>query len=198
MKAAGIVFALFLLAFSSRGLARAAELDPGGHIRADLLNAALTAMDTAGPEAGATGRLVVVDYSRHSSEERLFVVDLETGGVTAYRAAHGLGSDPDHDGYLDSFSSVAGSQASPEGLFRMAEEYRGKHGRSVRMDGLEAGNRTARARAIVIHAAWYAEPSFLAGHGKLGRSNGCIVFSAADLAAFLEDVPEGTLIFVGK
>ena len=56
---------------------------------------------------------------------------------------------------------------------------------------------TAR-HGIVIHAADYAEPAFLAQHGKLGRSNGCIVFSKADLKTFLADVPQGTLIFVGK
>ena len=59
-------------------------------------------------------------------------------------------------------------------------------------------NRTARSRAIVIHSASYAEPAFVQRHGKLGRSNGCIVFSTADLARFVDEVPEGTLIFVGK
>jgi hypothetical protein len=173
-------------------------LDPGGLIRPDLLDAALAAKAQTAPGAAATGRLVVVDYSRHSSLERLYVVNLETGAVTAYRAAHGRGSDPDHDGFLDKFSSVPGSNASPEGAFRLAETYHGQHGRSVRLDGLDETNRTARARAIVIHAAAYAEPEHLARHGNLGRSFGCIVFSAADLARFLEDVPEGTLIFVGK
>lgn len=198
MTAARPVFALILMVFFLAGLSRAAELDPEGLIRPDLLTAALEAAEAVHPDGAATGRLVIVDYSQHSSEKRLYVLNLETGAVTAYRAAHGLGSDPNHDGYLDSFSSVPGSQASPKGLFRLAEEYHGRHGRSARMDGLDDGNRTARARAIVIHAAWYAEPGFLAQHGKLGRSNGCIVFSAADLARFMDEAPEGTLIFVGK
>ncbi|MFN7054543.1 murein L,D-transpeptidase catalytic domain-containing protein [Hyphomonas sp.] len=198
MKTAGLLFTLFLLAFSIVSPAWANPLDPEGRIRPELLAAALQARDAAAPERTTADKLVIVDYSLHSSEERLFIVNLETGAVTAYRAAHGLGSDPDHDGYLDSFSSVPGSQASPEGLFRLAEAYHGQHGRSARMDGLEDSNRNARARAIVIHAAWYAEPGFLARHGKLGRSNGCIVFSAADLARFLDEVPEGALIFVGK
>lgn len=198
MRIAGLLLALFLLAFFGAGPAGATELDPEGRVRQDLLEAAVAAMENAGPDTASTGRLVVVDYSRHSSLERLYVVNLETGAVTAYRAAHGLGSDPNHDGYLDSFSSVPGSSASPEGAFRLAETYYGQHGRSARLDGLSDANRNARARAIVIHAAWYAEPGFLAQHGKLGRSNGCIVFSAADLTRFLEEVPEGTLIYVGK
>jgi hypothetical protein len=191
--------ALFLLGiFGLTALAGAAPLDPDGLIRPALLERAVTAMEAHDGESRNTGKLVVVDYSLHSSKERLFVIDLETGAVSAYRTAHGLGSDPDHDGYLDSFSGKSGSQASPEGTFRFAEEYQGKHGQSFRLDGLDETNRTSRARAIVIHSASYAEPAFLSRHGKLGRSNGCIVFSKADLARFVDEVPEGTLIFVGN
>lgn len=191
--------ALFLMAFLALAVpALAQPLDPDGLIRPALLERAVEAMEAHDGEGRNTGKLVVVDYSLHSSKERLFVIDLATGAVSAYRTAHGLGSDADHDGYLDSFSSVSGSQASPEGTFRFAEEYIGKHGQSFRLDGLDDTNRTSRARAIVIHSASYAEPAFLSRHGKLGRSNGCIVFSKADLARFVDEVPEGTLIFVGK
>ncbi|MFN7164372.1 MAG: murein L,D-transpeptidase catalytic domain family protein [Hyphomonas sp.] len=191
--------ALFLLAISGvTAFAHAKTLDPGGVIRPELLERAVAAMEARGSAGHATGTLVVVDYSLHSSRERLFVIDLETGAVSAYRTAHGRGSDPDHDGYLDSFSDVPGSAASPEGLYRTAETYQGGHGRSLRLDGLDKTNANARARAIVIHSAVYAEPGHLKTHGKLGRSYGCIVFSAADLASFLDQVPEGTLIFVGK
>jgi len=191
--------ALFLLAFLSLcGAAQPQTLDPGGLIRPELLDRAVEAVDARGHEGRAPGKLVVIDYSLHSSQERLFVIDLETGAVTTFRAAHGLGSDADHDGYLDSFSGVSGSQASPEGAFRFAEEYTGKHGQSFRLDGLDAANKSSRARAIVIHAADYAEPAFLKQHGKLGRSNGCIVFSAADLTRFAASIKQGTVIFVGK
>ena len=190
---------LMLLALMAACLpARAGELDPGGLIRPALLERAVEAMESPAYTEHVAGLLVVVDYSLHSSQERLFVVDLKSGAVSAYRTAHGLGSDPNHDGLLDFFSSVSGSQASPEGVFRLAEEYQGKHGQSFRLDGLDDINRNSRARAIVVHSAWYAEPGFLKQHGKLGRSNGCIVFSKADLARFIGEVPEGTLIFVGK
>jgi hypothetical protein len=190
---------LLLLVFAAvTQPAHAQSLDPKGLIRPELLDRAVVAMEARGHDGHSTGKLVVVDYSLHSSRERLYVIDLETGAVSAYRTAHGLGSDPDHDGYLDSFSGKSGSQASPEGTFRFAEEYTGKHGESYKLDGLDATNKTSRDRAVVIHAAWYAEPAFLKQHGKLGRSNGCIVFSKADLTRFTEEVPEGTLIFVGK
>lgn len=195
IRAAGSLLIAFL-AFAAP--ANAQTLDPDGQIRPELLARAVVAMDARGPSGHETGRLVVVDYSLHSSKDRLFVIDLETGAVTTYRTAHGKGSDADHDGYLDSFSDVPGSSASPEGLYRTAEEYHGGHGRSLRLDGLDKTNANARSRAIVIHSAVYAEPEHIAKYGKMGRSNGCIAFSAAELASFLDEVPKGTLIFVGK
>ena len=178
--------------------AAAIPLDPQGLIRPELLGEALASLKAHG-DAAAQTHLVVVDYARRSSEPRAFIVNLETGLVEeAFRAAHGSGSDRDHDGYLDNFSDVPGSSASPEGAYLLAEQYVGKHGKSLRLDGLDPTNANARARAIVIHAADYAEPSFLKKWGKLGRSNGCIVFSKKDLATFLKDVPRRTLIYVGK
>lgn len=189
--------ALAFFAFTALG-AQAVPLDPQGQIRPDLLGKALAAHESHKAGTRETGRLVVVDYSRHSREARLYTVNLQTGHVVGFRAAHGKGSDADHDGHLDHFSNESGSSASPEGAFITAEEYVGKHGRSLRLDGLDTTNSASRDRAIVIHAADYAEPAFLAQHGKLGRSNGCIVFSKSDLKTFLADVPQGTLIFVGK
>ena len=178
--------------------AQAGPLDTNGLIRTDLLGRALAALEAHKAEADPS-HLVIVDYSRRSSEERAYIVNLETGLVeAALRAAHGAGSDPDHDGFLDKFSDIPGSSASPEGAYLIAEQYVGKHGRSLRLDGLDETNANARDRAIVIHSAAYAEPSFLEKWGKLGRSSGCIVFSKADLATFLKDVPRRTLVFVSK
>ncbi|HAG17974.1 MAG TPA: hypothetical protein DCK80_02760, partial [Pseudomonas sp.] len=57
---------------------------------------------------------------------------------------------------------------------RTAESYSGKHGYSLRMDGLEPGiNDRARERAIVIHPADYVNPSWIATQGRIGRSQGC-------------------------
>ena len=178
--------------------AAAIPVDPQGLIRPELLGQALASLKAHSDTADQT-HLVVVDYARRSDEKRAYLVNLETGLVeAAFRAAHGSGSDPDHDGFLDQFSDVPGSSASPEGAYLLAEQYVGKHGKSLRLDGLDPTNANARARAIVIHAADYAEPTFLQKWGKLGRSNGCIVFSKKDLATFMKDVPRRTLIYVSK
>jgi hypothetical protein len=195
MKRLAAISVLFLLAALP---AHAKNLDPNGAVRPQLLGQALAAQAAHAGEIANTGVLVVVDYALHSKDERLFVVNLESGEVTSYRAAHGRGSDTDHDGLLDRFSDTPGSSASPAGAFRTAESYYGKHGLSLRLDGLDETNKSSRTRAIVVHAASYAEPEFLARHGKLGRSNGCIAFSKADFDRFMASVPEGTLIFVSR
>ncbi len=188
------VIALAALAALAAAAALPAEAEPSPALLA-AAEAALAAHDA--PVEDATV-MVIADFGRHSSAARLHVVTRRTGAVTSYRAAHGRGSDPDHDGMLDRFSNLAGSQASPDGMFVTAERYHGRHGDSLRLDGLEPGNSNARARAIVIHAAWYAEPEFLARHGRLGRSNGCIVLSQADRDALFAALENGTPVWVTR
>jgi hypothetical protein len=195
MKRWSAISFLFVLAATP---AFAKNLSPNAAVRPELLSQALASKAAHASETKDTGLIVIVDYSRHSKDERLFVVNLESGDITSYRATHGSGSDSDHDGFLDKFSDQTGSNASPQGTFRTAEPYYGKHGLSLRLDGLDETNKSSRARAIVVHAANYAEPEFLAQHGKLGRSNGCIAFSKADFDSFVASVPEGTLIFVSR
>ena len=195
MKRLAAITSLLLLAALP---ANAKNLNPNTSIRPELLSQALASQAAHASETKDTGHIVIVDYSRHSKDERLFVLDLQSGDITSYRTTHGSGSDADHDGFLDNFSDKSGSNASPQGAFRMAEPYYGKHGLSLRLDGLEETNKSSRARAIVVHAAKYAEPEFLAQHGKLGRSNGCIAFAKADFDDFVASVPEGTLIYVSR
>ncbi|MFP5455538.1 MAG: murein L,D-transpeptidase catalytic domain-containing protein, partial [Alphaproteobacteria bacterium] len=79
-----------------------------------------------------------------------------------------------------------------------AEEYVGNHGRSRRIDGLDSTNSNARARAVVIHGAWYAEKTMISQHGKLGRSEGCFAFGESDLALVMERLGPGRLIYADK
>ena len=140
----------------------------------------------------------IADFGLPSWKPRMHFVNLENGSIRSFLTAHGKGSDPEHDGWLNEFSNVSGSEATSRGAYLTAEEYHGRHGRSLRLDGLDPTNANARRRAIVIHSAAYAEPDMIDAHGKLGRSNGCIAFSKQDLDAFLADVPAGTLIYVGR
>jgi hypothetical protein len=117
-------------------------------------------------------RLAVIDFSLPSTERRLWIFDLQEQRLLLEDlVAHGQKSGDNH---ATRFSNLLGSHQSSIGLFRTAESYSGKHGYSLRMDGLEPGvNDLARERAIVIHGADYVDPSWIARHGRIGRSQGC-------------------------
>ena len=172
-------------------------LDPGNKIRVELLEKAVHAYQNHKTKLKRQDQIVVVDYSRHSSKPRLYVVNLQTGKVSAHHTAHGRGSDYDHDGWLDSYSNKRGSQATSRGAYSGAERYFGMHGASLRLDGLEPDNASARDRAIVLHSQpRYASPAFLGRYGKLGRSNGCIVVYKEALEQVMRALENGALLYV--
>jgi hypothetical protein len=138
--------------------------------------------------------LSVIDFRLPSTEPRLWVLDLARG-TTRFneRVAHGRGSGED---LAVAFSNVPGSNESSVGLFRTAETYVGKHGRSLRLDGLEPGvNDHARSREIVIHSAPYCTAEHIARWGRLGRSEGCPALDPAVTDAVIDVIGGGTLLF---
>jgi hypothetical protein len=82
------------------------------------------------------------------------------------------------------------------GLFRAGESYRGKHGYSLRLDGLEPGfNDRARPRAIVIHGAEYVDGAMAASQGRLGRSLGCPAVRPELARPLIDAVKDGGFVF---
>lgn len=142
----------------------------------------------------ASARLAVIDYSRPSTEPRLWVFDVE-GGRLLYRehVAHGRNTG---DNRARRFSNAEGSLQSSLGLFRTAETYIGENGYSMRMDGLEPGfNDAARARAIVMHGAWYVDPAQARKQGRLGRSLGCPALRQQVAREVIDSLKQGQLLF---
>jgi hypothetical protein len=140
----------------------------------------------------------IADFSKVSRDPRFYLVDLRSGMVTDYQVAHGRGSDPDHRGWLQRFSNEPGSEATSSGAYVTGDVYHGKYGRSLRLTGLEASNSNALSRAIVVHAAWYAEPEVVAQYGKLGRSEGCFALSETNLQYLLHQLGPGRLLYADK
>ena len=139
----------------------------------NVLNTALSAMQCAlNHGAEPAKRLAVIDFSLPSSNKRLWIFDLDSKKLVLHDfVAHGNRSG---DNFATRFSNTNGSHQSSIGLFRTAESYQGKHGYSLRMDGLEPGiNDRARERAIVIHPADYVNPAWIKTQGRIGRSQGC-------------------------
>lgn len=140
----------------------------------------------------------IVDYGRPSHEPRLFIVDMVAGKVKPFLVAHGRGSDPEHDGYLNSFSNVPGSLASSRGAYCTMQWYTGKYGSSMRLEGLDPDNNLALDRAIVVHEAWYCAPDMITKWGKLGRSEGCFAVSPGMNKEMLYHLGGGRLLFADK
>ncbi len=143
-------------------------------------------------------RMALVDFAAPSSEPRLHIVNLLDGTTTSYLVAHGSGSDPDHSGWLERFSNAPGSNASCSGAFLTADPYVGKHGPSQRLQGLDPTNDNAMSRAIVLHGAWYAEPTLAGARGKLGRSQGCFAVGDSVRSQVMAQLGRGSLIYAAK
>jgi hypothetical protein len=108
--------------------------------------------------------------------------------------AHGKNSG---ENFAESFSNVPESLMSSPGFFITAETYTGKHGYSLRVDGLEKGiNDNARVREIVIHGADYVSDDYIKKYGRLGRSWGCPALPAALSNKIIDKIKEGTCLFV--
>lgn len=116
--------------------------------------------------------LTVIDFSLSSKEERLWVIDMNCQQILLQTlVAHGRNSGLE---YATNFSNENESFKSSLGFYLTGEMYQGKHGASLRLDGLEYGiNHKARERAVVIHGADYVSKKIATKQGYIGRSFGC-------------------------
>jgi hypothetical protein len=156
------------------------------------LNAASCAMRTGAVEN--PGTLTVIDYSKPSTERRLWVFDLKARELVYEElVAHGQGSGAN---MTTAFSNEPETHRTSLGLFVTDRPYVGKNGYSLRLDGLDKGfNDRARERAIVMHGAPYVSESFVKANGRLGRSWGCPAVSADVAKQMIDRVKGGGLVF---
>src|SRR5262249_51229465 len=96
------------------------------------------------------------------------------------------------------FSNAFGSNCSSQGAYVTGAYYAGKHGRSMKLHGLDPSNNNAEGRAIVVHAAPYVGPDIARARGVLGRSEGCFAVARSDLNEVLPRLGPGRLRVAGK
>ncbi|TPD99913.1 murein L,D-transpeptidase catalytic domain family protein [Stenotrophomonas maltophilia] len=147
------------------------------------------------PELGVSSeRLSVIDYSRPSTEPRMWVFDLARQRLLFEEwVAHGRNSGENR---TEHFSNRDGSFMSSIGAFTAQETYMGGNGYSLRLAGLEPGfNDRARERAIVIHGAPYVNPSTAQLQGRLGRSLGCPAVRLSVAKPLIDALRGGTMVF---
>jgi len=139
--------------------------------------------------------LSVVDFTRSSSENRLWIIDMKAKKViyNTY-VAHGQGSGMD---FATTFSNVDGTHASSLGFYVTSDTYNGAHGNSLRLNGMDKGfNDAALSRGIVMHAADYVSKGNIAGQGRLGRSWGCPAVAPELAQPIINKIKDGTCLFI--
>lgn len=152
-------------------------------------------LDRAGDVIWKRDIVGIADFGLHSASRRFHFVNLDREEVQSYYVAHGMGSDPEHDGWLNNYSNVEGSNATSRGAYITWEWYVGRYGTSVRLGGLDSTNSKALERYIVMHRAKYAEPEHLERWGRLGRSNGCFAMSEDEFRVALLTLSGGRLLY---
>ena len=163
-----------------------------------LLARAMAALGKHRAQVRNADLIAIADYSRASKDQRFHLIDLQSGASASMLVAHGRGSDPAHSGWLTRFSNDDGSFASCSGGFVTGNEYVGKHGRSMRLDGLDASNCNAEPRAIVVHTAPYVTEAMARDVGKIGRSQGCFTLTESGLQQVIARMGAGRFLYSDK
>ncbi|WP_347159045.1 murein L,D-transpeptidase catalytic domain family protein [Pontibacter chitinilyticus] len=122
--------------------------------------------------APANNILTVIDFTRPSREKRLWIINLQSKKILYHTlVAHGRNTGEDK---AVKFSNAPNSYMSSIGFYLTDKTYFGKHGLSLRLNGLDAKyNSNALQRAIVVHGAAYVNEAFAKKYGRIGRSLGC-------------------------
>jgi hypothetical protein len=145
------------------------------------------------PQTGSI--LTIIDFTKPSREKRMWIVDiLNKDLILNTWVAHGQGSGND---VATNFSDDIESHQSSLGFYLTDDIYIGKHGRSLRLDGLDTGyNSNARARDIVVHAANYVSQREINHQGRLGRSFGCPAVSPKLAERIIKTIRNKTVMFI--
>lgn len=139
--------------------------------------------------------ITLVDFSLSSNAKRLWVIDLAKNKIL-YNSlvAHGKNSGEE---FANTFSNVVESNMSSLGFYATGEVYQGKHGLSLKLDGLQKGlNDQARNRAVVIHGADYVNENFIKNHNRLGRSQGCPAIPKELTKGIIETIKGKSCLFI--
>lgn len=139
--------------------------------------------------------LTLIDFSMSSNSKRLWVIDMATDTIL-YNSlvAHGRNTGEE---FANIFSNSNSSFKSSLGLYATGEIYNGKHGMSLKLDGLEKGiNDNARQRGVVMHSASYVSNTFIKQNKRLGRSQGCPAIPEELLKEIVETIKNKSCLFI--
>ncbi|MFD2512600.1 murein L,D-transpeptidase catalytic domain family protein [Pontibacter locisalis] len=139
--------------------------------------------------------LTVVDFTKSSSEKRMWIIDLQAKKVLFNTlVAHGRNTGQD---MATKFSNTPNSYMSSIGFYLTDATYYGKHGLSLKLSGMDGKfNSNAMARAIVVHGADYVSEAFVKQNGRLGRSLGCPSVPKEISKDVIETIKNKTVMYI--
>jgi hypothetical protein len=141
------------------------------------------------------GVLSIIDFSKPSTQRRLFVLDMNNGALLFNTlVAHGRNS-----GKLlaTRFSNRPNSFMSSLGFYLTGDPFIGQHGYSLRLEGKEKGwNDNAFHRSIIIHPADYVSEEHIRQWGYLGRSEGCPAIPEGLDRDIIDSIRGGSCLFI--
>lgn len=141
------------------------------------------------------GLLTIADFSKPSTEERLFVIDMDEQAIR-YKTlvAHGRNSGKV---FAETFSNKPNSNKSSLGFYLTLDTYMGGNGYSLKLQGLDKGlNDKAYERAIVMHGSNYVSDQFARSNGYLGRSLGCPALPQKLTKPIINTIKNGSVLFI--
>ncbi len=175
------------------------DLGVNENARRAALAAAMLSYSTHKDAAKNKDKIVVVNMEEPSYRKRLYVWDLNKQEFTRnHHVSHGTNSaNPTDKAYAIHFSNVINSHESSKGAMVTKGTYTGKHGRSLKLGGLEKGiNDNVENRSIVIHAADYVTDGYILSAGRVGCSYGCPAVDPAIAQDLIDDIKNGTFFYV--
>jgi hypothetical protein len=139
--------------------------------------------------------LTIIDFSKPSNEERLFIFDVcKQKLVYKSIVSHGQKSG---ERYAEKFSNEKNSHQSSVGFYLTSKTYKShKFDLALRLSGMEYTNSHAGSRGVVMHGADYASYEFLDKHGVLGRSYGCPAMPFDNFKQVVNWIKNGSCLYI--
>lgn len=137
--------------------------------------------------------VTVIDYTKPSTEKRLYLFDIKRQKIFKLYVSHGRGSGRKE---ANTFSNKPNSFQTSLGFMKTGEPYKSDSvGLALRLHGLEERNNLAYMRGIVIHGAWYVTPKLIEKFGRLGRSLGCPAVESRLIEWLIGKIQGGSLLY---
>lgn len=174
------------------------DLEPNLLSMRNAINVAMTQFQVFEDKCPRKDLIIVVNFREPSYRKRLAIVDVNTGDVLSYHhTSHGSGSaDPRNLAKAVRFSNVKDSHMSSLGAMITAGTYIGKHGRSLKLKGLEPGiNDKVESRYIVLHSADNMTDGYILANGRCPLSWGCFMLSPAIKDKVIDLVKGGCFLY---